>query len=63
MGEYVKRYVRRGIPSLLQSLKGLYADEAKVTIIGEVFESFLARPAPPRPACALSLAPSHYRSL
>jgi peptide alpha-N-acetyltransferase len=39
---YVKRYLRRGIPSLFTDLKALYDDEAKVAIIETVFEGMLA---------------------
>ena len=40
--EYVKRYLRRGIPSLFTDLKALYDDEEKVGIIETVFVGILA---------------------
>lgn len=37
---YVRRFLRKGVPSLFSDIKPLYEDETKVEVFGQLFESY-----------------------
>lgn len=42
LDEYVRPFVRKGVPSLFSNVKSLYANRSKADAAGQLFESFLS---------------------